>query len=176
MASKKGNQPRQVQMIRHFAVITILLTATIAIFADGERRDAIGAEIKSQQERTALVEAERTRNAATRPAPLARSAGSGGFGSDDVSNPEFDEGSVSVAMGTGGSARAGGEDYGRIVMPPPRAGAQGSLANGMPAGLDRSRSGGATSYGDKKKAYTPTAEERARLERAAASPTNRDAT
>ena len=45
-------------MFRHFAVITILITACIALFADGERRDAIGAELNAQKKKTALAQAE----------------------------------------------------------------------------------------------------------------------
>lgn len=45
-------------MFRHFAVVTVLITACIALFADGERRDAIGAEIGAQKQKTAMVNAE----------------------------------------------------------------------------------------------------------------------
>ncbi len=45
-------------IFRHFAVITILITACIALFADGERRDAIGAELDAQKQKTVMVQAE----------------------------------------------------------------------------------------------------------------------
>jgi len=37
-------------MYRHFALVTVLLTGTIAMFADGENREAAAAQIEQQQE------------------------------------------------------------------------------------------------------------------------------
>ena len=167
MASKISSKANQVRMYKHFAVITVLLTACIAIFADGERRDAIGSEVRSQQQRTALVNAEREKIGPTKLAQSTRPPTGGGFGSEEVSNPVVDEGAVALAGAGGMSARAGSEDFGRI-LPPAKVGAQGNFSGGVPIGLDKSRQpGGVSAYTEKKKAYVPTAEDRARLERAA---------
>jgi hypothetical protein len=54
--------PVPAKMVRHFAVVTLVITACIALFADGERREAIGAEIRADQQRQQMraLDAERT--------------------------------------------------------------------------------------------------------------------
>jgi hypothetical protein len=45
-------------MYRHFAVVTVAITLLIALFADGENREAIGNELKAQQQQTEMRRAE----------------------------------------------------------------------------------------------------------------------
>ena len=46
------------RMYRHFAVVTVCLTAALAIFADGESRKAMGDGIAAHERRAALERAE----------------------------------------------------------------------------------------------------------------------
>ncbi|AKM07113.1 hypothetical protein [Pelagerythrobacter marensis] len=46
------------KVYRHFAVITVCLTATLAIFADGENRSAMAEELDARDEHTALKQEE----------------------------------------------------------------------------------------------------------------------
>ena len=55
IAKPRAMSPR---MYWHFAVITILFTATVAVFADGERRNAIADDIAARQARAKAKEAE----------------------------------------------------------------------------------------------------------------------
>lgn len=82
-------QPKiQMKIYRHFAVVTIVLTLGIAVFADGESREAIQAEGPSQPATVAKP----------KPAPtLVRSRSSGGFASDAEVSGSF---GADVAMGS----------------------------------------------------------------------------
>jgi hypothetical protein len=76
------------KMYRHFAVITLLITACIAIFADGERREAMADEFAEQQQRQALREADATQNGPKKiVADPTFKRGGGGFGSEGVADP-----------------------------------------------------------------------------------------
>ncbi|MEJ6009200.1 hypothetical protein [Novosphingobium aquae] len=54
--------PVPAKVVRHFAAITLAITACIALFADGERREAIGAEIKADRQRQELRTLDAERN------------------------------------------------------------------------------------------------------------------
>ncbi|MFM6830521.1 MAG: hypothetical protein ACKOVA_09370 [Novosphingobium sp.] len=54
--------PVPAKVVRHFAVVTLIITACIALFADGERREAIGAEIKADQQRQEMRALDAERN------------------------------------------------------------------------------------------------------------------
>lgn len=58
-------------MYRHFAVFTVLLTASIAMFADGENRELHAAEVSEQQAVQAQREAEAAELARAQVAPPA---------------------------------------------------------------------------------------------------------
>lgn len=58
--------PVPAKMYRHFATITIAITACIALFADGERREAIGAEIRADQKRQEMRAIDAQRNGPTK--------------------------------------------------------------------------------------------------------------
>lgn len=45
-------------LFRHFAMITIAITGCVALFADGESREAIAAEIETRTDRNDLLRAE----------------------------------------------------------------------------------------------------------------------
>jgi hypothetical protein len=57
MVRRKQNQGSPMRMYRHFAVVTLVLTAAMAIFADGERRGAMAEEIAARQQRARLEQA-----------------------------------------------------------------------------------------------------------------------
>lgn len=68
------------KMYRHFAVVTVLLTAAVAMFAGGENRKAVAAQVENAEENGSQVEsapALATRSG-DNPAPVV-----GSFGSDD---------------------------------------------------------------------------------------------
>lgn len=54
--------PVPAKVVRHFAAITLAITACIALFADGERREAIGAEIKADRQLQELRTLDAERN------------------------------------------------------------------------------------------------------------------
>lgn len=106
-------------MYRHFTVITLVLTACIAIFSDGERRQVIDAEIDAQNQKAALRQAEADKSG---PNKVGRHeihyVSREGWGADGVENTEPlvspDGGGYSVADGNGGMRVAGGGDFGLI--------------------------------------------------------------
>lgn len=119
------------KMYRHFAVVTVLLTACIALFADGERRDAIAEEVAEQQQRAALQQ-QQTENAHQRQlvaAPPAK-AGSGGWGSDAVVDPQGQTpttAEIMISDSTGQITNAKGADFGVMRLP-----GLSELQNGTP--------------------------------------------
>jgi hypothetical protein len=50
--------PISPKLFRHFAAITVVVTVCVAIFADGEGRDALAAQIKDRQNQNELMIAE----------------------------------------------------------------------------------------------------------------------
>lgn len=70
-------------MYRHFATITIVITACIALFADGERREAIGAEIRADQQRQAMRAADAQRNGPTKIGAERKVYSGSGFGEEN---------------------------------------------------------------------------------------------
>lgn len=87
--------PVPAKMYRHFATITIVITACIALFADGERREAIGAEIRANQQRQEMRALDAQRNGPSKVGAdrqVNRGAGfgseSGGSGDAGLVNPD----------------------------------------------------------------------------------------
>ncbi|MEO7384308.1 MAG: hypothetical protein ABIU18_05180 [Novosphingobium sp.] len=106
-------------MYRHFTVITLLATACIAIFADGERRQTISDEIDAQNQKAALRQAEADKiGAGTTGRREIHYAPRGGWGADDVVDTEPlvtpQALGYSVADANGGMRVAGGGDFGMI--------------------------------------------------------------
>ncbi len=105
------------RMYRHFAVVTVLLTLSIAIFADGESREAISAEIKSQNQRAELQQADAVKFGSRKmggvdSAGRVKRSGGGGFGSE---TSELANAGATESQGSGiGVARAdmGGQYFG----------------------------------------------------------------
>lgn len=58
MARRARKPAVDARMYRHFAVVTVCLTAALAIFADGESRKAVTDEIAARERRAALERAE----------------------------------------------------------------------------------------------------------------------
>lgn len=50
--------PVSPKMLRHFAAATVAITFCVAIFADGEGREAIAAQVEAREARTNLLEVE----------------------------------------------------------------------------------------------------------------------
>lgn len=50
--------PVSPKLFRHFAVITVVVTACVAMFADGEGREAIAAQVAERQKQNELLVAE----------------------------------------------------------------------------------------------------------------------
>ncbi len=49
------------QMLRHFAVLTVMITGCLAMFADGENRELIGEKLKERQARNVMLAADAQR-------------------------------------------------------------------------------------------------------------------
>ena len=49
MVRKAQSQPVTARMYRHFAIFTVAITAAMALFADGENREAVASEIAKQR-------------------------------------------------------------------------------------------------------------------------------
>lgn len=58
MARRTRKAAVDAKMYRHFAVVTVCLTAALAIFADGENRKAVAEGIEAHERQTALERAE----------------------------------------------------------------------------------------------------------------------
>ena len=87
-------------MYRHFAVVTVAITACLAIFADGENRQALADTVheKNQQQQMAAKERELVKSGKggnSKREMIDKRRVKGSFGSDDVSDP----GTISVGGG-----------------------------------------------------------------------------
>lgn len=83
MARKPSPQAITAKMYRHFAVITVALTLTLALFADGENRQAVAEEVERVERENELARAEAEKLGAPklfRRAP--EQSGGGSFGPD----------------------------------------------------------------------------------------------
>lgn len=89
--------PVPAKMYRHFATITIVITACIALFADGERREAIGAEIRADQKRQEMRALDAQRNGPTRLGGTEQFNRGSGFGEE--SSGGGDVGSINPEQG-----------------------------------------------------------------------------
>lgn len=58
MSRPAPSLPISPKMFRHFAIITVAITACVAMFADGEGREAVAAQIKERQQKNELLIAE----------------------------------------------------------------------------------------------------------------------
>jgi hypothetical protein len=58
MARAAPTLPISPKMFRHFAVITVAITACIALLADGEGKEALAAQVKERQQKNDLLIAE----------------------------------------------------------------------------------------------------------------------
>lgn len=88
--------PVPAKMYRHFATITIMITACIALFADGERREAIGAEIRADQKRQEMRALDAQRHGPTRLGGVEKSDRGSGFGVE--TSGDGDNGTTDVDM------------------------------------------------------------------------------
>lgn len=82
--AKISKPPVPVKLYKHFAVVTVVLTATIALFADGENREAVANHIEQREEQARLQRASQEITGRPR---LVRSEGTmqGSFGSESDS-------------------------------------------------------------------------------------------
>lgn len=93
MVRKKQQPAGALRMYRHFAIVTVALTAALALFADGESREAMAEEIAAREQRNELAHASAEKFGKPR---LVRKepASAGSFGSDggDFGEPMDDAG------------------------------------------------------------------------------------
>lgn len=80
MVRKKQQPANPMRMYRHFAVITVALTGTMALFADGENRKAIAEEIAAREQRNELARANAEKFGKPRLVRKAPEATAGKFG------------------------------------------------------------------------------------------------
>ncbi len=80
--------PVPAKVVRHFAAVTLAATACIALFADGERREAIGAEIKADRQRQELRTLEVERNGPQKIGAKQEFNRGGGFGVESAGSSE----------------------------------------------------------------------------------------
>jgi len=99
MARRKQPQVSTARIYRHFAVVTLLLTGAVAVFADGENRQALAEEIAEREEQGRVARASAEMFGPPRLVKKAP-AGGGSFGSD--------RGEFGMPMDDGGSDNASG--------------------------------------------------------------------
>ena len=94
MVRRSRNAKLNTNMYRHFAVITVCLTAALAMFADGESRDAVADELAAREQKAKLekAEVEKFGKAKLVSAPAKPSAGFDTTGSGDFGAPMDDPG------------------------------------------------------------------------------------
>ncbi len=80
--------PVPAKVVRHFAAATLAITACIALFADGERREAIGAEIKADRQRQELRTLDAERNGPQKIGAKQEFNRGNGFGVESVQSAE----------------------------------------------------------------------------------------
>jgi hypothetical protein len=80
--------PVPAKVVRHFAAITLAITACIALFADGERREAIGAEIKADRQRQEMRTLDAERNGPQKIGAKQEFNRGGGFGQESSGSSE----------------------------------------------------------------------------------------
>lgn len=80
--------PVPAKVVRHFAAVTLVITACIALFADGEQREAIGAEIKADRQRQELRVLDAERNGPRKIGAERDYRRYGGFGSEGSGSGE----------------------------------------------------------------------------------------
>ncbi len=68
--AKISKPPVPAKLYKHFAVVTVVLTAMIALFADGENREAIASHVEQREEQARI---ERASQEITGPPRLIRS-------------------------------------------------------------------------------------------------------
>lgn len=103
--AKLSKPPIPLKMYKHFAVVTLMLTAGIAMFADSGNREAMAAHIEERQREAELraISAQRTGNASQGQIIRRDAAQNGWFGSEDS---EYGDPTVEVQSNGGGSPRA----------------------------------------------------------------------
>lgn len=99
--------PVPAKVVRHFAAVTLAVTACIALFADGERREAIGAEIKADQQRQEMRALDAERNGPRKIGAKQEVTRGDGFGQESAGSSE--ESSVDPAAG--GEPAMGSRQY-----------------------------------------------------------------
>lgn len=110
--------PVPAKMYRHFATITIAITACIALFADGERREAIGAEIRADQKRQEMRALDAQRNGPTKVGSNQLVERGNGFGEETTG--DGDNGTIDVDKPSeSGSAVAQFHPNGDMSTKPP---------------------------------------------------------
>lgn len=65
------------KMYRHFAVITLIVTACVGLFADGENREAVASEMDKRDQQVALRKAEEEKQSQTNRPAFENRAGNG---------------------------------------------------------------------------------------------------
>lgn len=111
--------PVSPQMFRHFAIITVGITLCIAMFADGESRQAIEDEFSERQAQNEMLRADAARGANR---PLVRRTPTRGSFSADVDETAAEFGGVmDTSTARGGTVRYRGSSGG-----PARPGSDGT--------------------------------------------------
>lgn len=82
MARRKPPAVPTARIYRHFAVVTLLLTGAVALFADGENRAAMAEEIAERQQRDALARASAEKFGPPKLIKAGAPDGGGSFGPD----------------------------------------------------------------------------------------------
>lgn len=99
--------PVPAKVVRHFAVVTLVITSCIALFADGERREAIGAEIRADQQRQQMRALDAQRNGPTKVGADRDLKGGHGFGEEGSGSGD----ETSVNPDGGGDTATGPKQY-----------------------------------------------------------------
>lgn len=135
MARAAPTLPISPRMFRHFAVITVAITGCVALFADGEGREAIASELAARQQKNQVLIAEAEKVGKRTVGFDRTSAGKGAVAAandsvdwsdngGDFGAPMEDPGGSSPGGDDGPASGGGGGMFGRFgpgpmsVMPP----------------------------------------------------------
>lgn len=115
MASLIATPALNAKVYRHFAAITLAITATVALFADGEARQTIGDDMSERDRRAAFEQASTAKFGQAKLGDRRRRGGGGGaFGREEIvrdqygafegSDPFDGEGPLTLPVEVGGAA------------------------------------------------------------------------
>lgn len=111
MSHRFKKQPASTQIYRHFAVVTVMLTGLLVLFADGENAKAVAQRVEQQKQHKQQAQAEEKQAVPTPPQQPGGVWGNSGGSSAAVSAGHIFARSGALASDRALSAAGYGTDY-----------------------------------------------------------------